>query len=75
MRLLVDTERVGRDAEDGQAHQKRQCRRAHPGAVDDADRSHLGLEVEVLRVGLKGRCRALGTTALLHFLCWFLGVF
>lgn len=67
MRLLIDTECVGRDAEDGQAHQKRQRCGAHPGAVDDADRAHLGLEVEILGVGLEGRRRALGTTALLHF--------
>ncbi len=70
--FLVDAEGVGRDAEHGQAHQQRQRRGAHAGAVDDAEGAHLGLEVEVLGVALDGRGRALGTAvgaaALLHVL-------
>ncbi len=66
MRLLVDAEGVGRDGEDGQAHEEGQGGGADAGAVEGADGAHLGLEVAVVGVGLEGGGRALGAGALLH---------
>ena len=75
--VVVDAEHVGRDGEDGRAHEQGERVGAGQGGVEGADGAHLGLEVEVLRVGVEGgrRRRPLGTGALVHFFCISNGVF
>jgi len=62
MSIVVDCERVAREAEDGDAHQQGQRRRGHSGIVHDAERAHLGLEVEIARLDLE-----VGRLSLIHF--------
>lgn len=55
MGSVVDGEGVGRDTEDGDAHQERNQRDAYPDVVRQLEGADLGLEVVLVGIDLEGR--------------------